>query len=55
MTRGEGQQTRVHFKGSEDDFLVFVENASTAKKWLSDKTIPLVDVVGNFKVYASGK
>jgi Shwachman-Bodian-Diamond syndrome (SBDS) protein len=52
---GEGQQARVHYKGSDDDFLVFVEDVASLKKWRGDKTVPLVDVVQSFDVFVTGQ
>ncbi|KAG0650939.1 sdo1 [Hyphodiscus hymeniophilus] len=55
MTKGEAQQTKVHFKGKEDDFIVFVDDAKALKDWKSDKSIPLTQFVGSFKVFVSHK
>ncbi|KFY50220.1 hypothetical protein V496_09523 [Pseudogymnoascus sp. VKM F-4515 (FW-2607)] len=54
MARGQGLQSKVHFKGNTDDFLVFVEDPALLKKWRDDKTIALVDVVDAFKVFTTG-
>ena len=35
MTRGNTTQTKVHFKGKEEDFIVFVDDAAAVKKWKS--------------------
>lgn len=51
MTRGETQQTKVHFKGMNDEFVVFVNNTQAAEEWILDKSIPLVQVVKVFKIY----
>jgi hypothetical protein len=55
MPRGEGQQTKVHYKGKEDDFIVFVDDSKTLKEWKKDKSIPLAHFVGSFKVFVSHK
>lgn len=55
MARGEGQQTKVHFKGKEDDFIVFVDDATSFKKWQGDKTVPLAQVVNSFKIFVTHK
>ncbi|KAF4628154.1 hypothetical protein G7Y89_g9994 [Cudoniella acicularis] len=55
MTRGEAPQTKVHFKGKDEDFIVFVEDAKTAKDWKADKTIPLAQVVSAFKIFVTHK
>jgi len=55
MVKGEANTTKCHFKGKEDDFIVFVDDAKAAKDWKTDKTIPLAQVVGAFKVFVTGK
>ncbi|PON29331.1 shwachman-Bodian-Diamond syndrome protein [Trichoderma gamsii] len=55
MTRGEATQVKVHFKGKQDDFIVFVDDVETYKKWLSDKSIPLTQFVSTFKVFLTHK
>lgn len=55
MTRGTGVQSKVHYKGSTDDYVVFVEDPAMLKKWRGDKTIALVEVVDAFKIFTTGK
>ncbi|RVX68228.1 hypothetical protein B0A52_08737 [Exophiala mesophila] len=55
MPRGNGPVTKVFYKGSTDDFIVFVESAEGLEAWKSDKSIPLVQVVDSFKVLVSHK
>ncbi|KAF2668520.1 DUF1960-domain-containing protein [Microthyrium microscopicum] len=55
MTRGDTEQTKVHHKGQEDDFIVIAESKEQVKKWTEDKTIPLVDVVSSFDVFVTDK
>ncbi|KAH7308387.1 ribosome maturation protein [Stachybotrys elegans] len=55
MTRGEGSQTKVHYKGKRDDYLVFVDDIETYKKWLTNKTIPLAHFVSPFTVFLTHK
>ncbi|KAK3336496.1 ribosome maturation protein [Cercophora scortea] len=55
MTRGGTIQTKVHFKGSDDDFLVFLDSVEDYKKWLGDKSIPLAQVVSSFKIFVTHK
>jgi len=55
MAKGEGQTTKVHFKGKEDDFVVFVESAKAVADWKADKSIPLTQVVDSFKVFVTHK
>ncbi|KAL7790410.1 ribosome maturation protein [Trichoderma ceciliae] len=53
MTRGESTQSKVHFKGKQGDFLVFVDDVDTYKKWQSDKSIPLAHFISTFQVFLS--
>lgn len=55
MTRGGAHQTKVHFKGQDEDFIVFVDDIEIAKKWRTDRSIPLSDVVSSFSVYHTNK
>lgn len=55
MAKGEASTTKCHFKGKEDDFIVFVDDVKAAQDWKTDKTIPLAQVVGAFKVFVTGK
>jgi hypothetical protein len=53
MVRGETLQTKVHYKGKEDDFIVFAESAEDVKKWRGDKSIPLAQVVKLFRIFVT--
>jgi len=53
MTRGNVQLTKVHYKGAEDDFIIFVESPEIVTKWKGDKTVPLSDVVSGWKVFVT--
>jgi Shwachman-Bodian-Diamond syndrome (SBDS) protein len=55
MARGEAQQTKVHYKGKDEDFVIFVDDAKSAEKWKTDKTIPLAQVVSAFKIFVTHK
>jgi hypothetical protein len=55
MTRGEAQQTKVHYKGKDEDFVIFVDDVKSAKGWKTDKTIPLAQVVSAFKIFVTHK
>ncbi|KAK9437141.1 RNA-binding protein [Metarhizium brunneum] len=51
MTRGEGLQCKVHYKGKPDDYIIFVDDFGTYKKWMSHKSIPLVHFVSPLAVF----
>ncbi|KAF2864825.1 shwachman-Bodian-diamond syndrome protein [Massariosphaeria phaeospora] len=55
MARGNDTQTKVHFKGQDDDFVVFAESAEAVKKWKEDSSIPLAQVVNGWKVFVTHK
>jgi len=55
MVRAEAEQTKVHYKGEHDDFIVIAESIDAVKKWREDKSVPLVDVVNAFDVFTTGK
>ncbi|KAI7788922.1 shwachman-bodian-diamond syndrome protein [Diaporthe eres] len=53
MTKGGATQIKVHFKGQDDDFLVFVDDLETYKKWQEDKSVPLAHFVSAFKIFVT--
>ena len=55
MARGEASKIKVHFKGTHDDFLVFVDDAEVYHQWMTDKSIPLAHFISTFKVFATGQ
>ncbi|KAF2006590.1 shwachman-Bodian-diamond syndrome protein [Amniculicola lignicola CBS 123094] len=55
MPRGNDQQTKVHFKGKEDDFVIFVDSAKAVEDWKKDSSIPLAQVVSGWKVFVTHK
>lgn len=55
MARGETIQTKVHYKGENDDFLVFIDDPEEYKKWLKDSSIPLAHFVSSFKIFVTHK
>lgn len=55
MTRGEGTQSKVHYKGANDDFLVFVDDIETFKKWKEDKSVPLAHFISSFQIFITHK
>ena len=55
MVRGEAQQTKVHYKGQDEDFIIFVDDVKAARDWKTDKSIPLAHVVSSFKIFVTHK
>ncbi|PIG81149.1 RNA binding protein [Aspergillus arachidicola] len=55
MTRANEQTAKVFYKGSSEDFVVFVDDIETLNKWRKDRSIPLADVVNGFKIFVTHK
>jgi len=53
--RGNAPQTKVHVKGNEDDYVIFVESAQAVRDWKADKSIPMAQVVSGFKIFVTHK
>jgi hypothetical protein len=53
--RAHGNQTRVNYPGTSDDFLIFVESAKVVRAWRQDHKIPLKDVVNGWSVFTTNK
>lgn len=53
--RGNAATTRVHYKGSEDDYVIFVDSPESAYEWRKDKSIPLAQVVNGWKIFVTHK
>lgn len=53
MTRGEVTQIKLHYKGANDDFIVFVDDEATYKQWLEDKSVPMAQFVSTFQVFVT--
>lgn len=45
----------AHYKGKDEDFIVFVDDVKAAKDWKTDKSIPLAQVVSAFKIFVTHK
>ncbi|KAI1631557.1 shwachman-Bodian-diamond syndrome protein [Biscogniauxia mediterranea] len=55
MVKGESTQIKVHYKGQDEDFIVFVDDVETFKKWQSDKSVPMAHFISSFKVFVTHK
>ncbi|KAK5134678.1 hypothetical protein LTR08_006193 [Meristemomyces frigidus] len=53
--RGNDPQTKVHYKGANDDFIIFVDSAKAVQEWKKDKSTPLAQVVSGWKVFVTHK
>lgn len=55
MPRGNANITKVHYPGKTEDFIVYVDDLDAYKKWKTDKSVPLTEVVSAFKVFVTNK
>ncbi|KAI1208897.1 shwachman-Bodian-diamond syndrome protein [Annulohypoxylon truncatum] len=55
MTKGEASQIKVHYKGKDEDFIIFIDDLETYKKWKSDKSIPMAHFISTFQVFVTHK
>ncbi|EOD43654.1 Shwachman-bodian-diamond syndrome protein [Neofusicoccum parvum] len=55
MPKGADTQTKVHYKGKEDDFIIFVDSQKAVQDWKEDKSVPLAQVVNGWKVFVTHK
>lgn len=53
MTRGDVTHVKVHYKGNDQDFVIFVDSVDDYQKWRGDKSVPLAQVVSSFKVFTT--
>ena len=55
MPRGNAHQSKVHYQGKEEDFVIMVDDVQSVQKWKDDKSIPLAQVVSGFKIFVTHK
>ena len=55
MPRGNAGQSKVHFQGKDEDFVVFVDDSESLQNWIKDRSIPLAQVVSGFKIFITHK
>jgi len=55
MPRGNDAQTKVHYQGKDDDFVIFIDSIAAVKKWKEDRSTPLAQVVSGFKIFVTHK
>lgn len=53
MPRGEAIQNKVHYRGTDEDFIVFVDDVPAFNKWKTDTSVPLSHFVSAFKVFVT--
>lgn len=55
MPRGNGSQSKVHYQGKEDDFVVYIDDIESFQKWKGDRSTPLAQVASSFKIFITHK
>lgn len=55
MPRGTGNQSKVHYQGKDDDFIVYIDSAKAVQDWLKDRSTPLAQVVDSFQIFVTHK
>ena len=55
MPRGNDNQVKVHYKGKDEDFIVFVESAEAVQNWKNDSSIALAQVLDGYKIFVTHK
>lgn len=55
MPRGNAPQSKVHYRGKEEDFVIYIDDAESVQKWKEDRSIPLAQVVKGFKIFITYK
>lgn len=55
MTRGNVHQSKVHYQGKEEDYVIFVDDVKSVQDWKNDRSIPLAQVVSGFKIFVTHK
>ena len=55
MPRGNAGQSKVHYQGQDEDFVVLIDDPESMQKWKNDRSIPLAQVVSGFKIFITHK
>ncbi|KAL9601804.1 MAG: hypothetical protein Q9219_002294 [cf. Caloplaca sp. 3 TL-2023] len=55
MPRGNAHQSKVHYQGKAEDFVIMVDDIKAVQDWKEDRSIPLAQVVSGFKIFVTHK
>ena len=55
MPRGNASQSKVHYHGQDEDFVIMVDDVQAVQNWKNDRSIPLAQVVSGFKIFVTHK
>lgn len=53
--RGNDPQVKVHYKGSDDDYVIYVDSKEAVQNWKNDSSVPLAQVVSGWKIFVTHK
>jgi hypothetical protein len=53
MPRGNDTAHKMYYKGSSEDFIVFVDDLEILQKWKNDRSIALSDVLNGWKIFVT--
>ncbi|KAJ5941885.1 hypothetical protein N7516_002053 [Penicillium verrucosum] len=53
MARGNETANKIFYKGSSEDFIVFVDDLQILQKWKSDRSVPLTEVLNGWKIFVT--
>lgn len=55
MARAKELTDKVFYRGSTEDFVIFVDNLQVLENWLRDRSIPLVNVLNGWHIFVTQK
>ena len=55
MPRGNAAQSKIHYQGKDEDFIIMVDDPQSVESWKNDRSIPLAQVVSGFKIFVTHK
>ncbi|KAF2169154.1 hypothetical protein M409DRAFT_64915 [Zasmidium cellare ATCC 36951] len=53
--RGNDPQIKVHYKGADDDYVIYVDSKEAVADWKKDSSVPLAQVVSGWKIFVTHK
>lgn len=53
--RSNDTTTKIFYKGSSEDFIVFVDDVKILEQWRQDRSISLANVLNGWKIFVTHK
>ncbi|KAH8435288.1 SBDS family protein [Aspergillus melleus] len=53
--RANDTTTKIFYKGSSEDFIVFVDDVKILEQWRQDRSISLANVLNGWKIFVTHK